>query len=460
MTAADNEHADETTPYADLNPTVVLDALDGVGLRGDGRLIQLNSYENRVFQVFLEDGRVVVAKFYRPGRWSDAQILEEHGFAAELAAAEIPVGAPLALQGAADSVHAADVSLPASTLARFESANGAYRFSVSERIHGRAPELEDPDTLEWIGRFVGRIHAVGARTKFQHRLTLDPATFGAANRDWLLAAGLIPPDALPDWRDVTARALDAVGDAFAHGGGARSLRLHGDCHLGNVLWSTDGPHFVDLDDAVNGPATQDLWMLLSGDRAAMSRQLAAVLDGYELHGLRLARAAPGRAAAHAAHHPSQRVDRAPLGRPGVPGRLPVVRRPGLLGRPDDAAARAARRDGRAAARQPEVTTTQRRLRPARLLTPFHARCGGIGAGGSGARAQAPFAVPKAVTDRGRVDEVTLRVPRWFPASVGRRTHARAACPRPGLGGRASPTGGKRTPGAFHVSRVARSAVGH
>lgn len=273
--------ADNATPYADLNPSVILDALDSVGLRGDGRLIQLNSYENRVFQVFLEDGRVVVAKFYRPGRWSDAQIVEEHAFALELAAAEIPVAAPCDLRGGADSVHVASVSLLAPTLARFETSEAAYRFSVSERLTGRAPELDDPQSLEWIGRFVGRIHAVGARSAFKYRQTLDPETFGTANRDWLLEADVIPPEALPAWREVTGLAIDAVRAAFAQGSGVRTLRLHGDCHLGNLLWSADGPHFVDLDDAVTGPATQDLWMLLSGDRAAMTRQLAAVLDGYE-----------------------------------------------------------------------------------------------------------------------------------------------------------------------------------
>ncbi|MEO7338793.1 MAG: serine/threonine protein kinase [Caldimonas sp.] len=270
-----------STPYAGLTPNLVLDALDGVGLRGDGRLIQLNSYENRVFQVFLEDGRVVVAKFYRPNRWSDDQILEEHAFAIELAAAEIPVAAPWTLDGAADSIHARGVSMLGPTLANFDSDAGPYRYSVSERLTGRAPELDDPATLEWIGRFVGRIHAVGARSAFAHRDTLDVATFGTANRDWLLERGSIPPDCLPDWRDVTAQALDCVQEVFAASGGVRMQRLHGDCHLGNVLWTPDGPHFVDLDDAVTGPPTQDLWMLLSGDRHAMSRQLAALLDGYE-----------------------------------------------------------------------------------------------------------------------------------------------------------------------------------
>ena len=269
------------TPYAGLSPDTVLDALDAVGLRGDGRLIQLNSYENRVFQVFLEDGRVVVAKFYRPGRWSDAQILEEHAFGAELAAREIPVAAawPLALD--TDSRHASSVTLTAATLAHCTTAQSAYRFAVTQRLAGRAPELEEAGTLEWIGRFIGRMHAVGATAHFDHRLRLDVQTFGTDNRDWLLAQDLIPPDALPAWRDATHTALAAVQSAFDAGPVPRQIRLHGDCHLGNVLWAADGPHFVDLDDAVNGPAAQDLWMLLSGDRAAMTRQLGAVLDGYE-----------------------------------------------------------------------------------------------------------------------------------------------------------------------------------
>ena len=269
------------TPYAGLSPDAVLDALDAVGLRGDGRLIQLNSYENRVFQVFLEDGRVVVAKFYRPGRWSDAQILEEHAFAAELAAREIPVAAAWPLLIDTGSTHADVTSVTGATLASVQTAHGHFRFAVTQRLAGRAPELEESGTLEWIGRFIGRLHAVGATAPFQHRLTLDVQTFGTDNRDWLLAQDLIPPDALPNWRDVTETALAAVQAAFEHGAAARQIRLHGDCHLGNVLWAGDGPHFVDLDDAVTGPATQDLWMLLSGDCGAMTRQLAAVLDGYE-----------------------------------------------------------------------------------------------------------------------------------------------------------------------------------
>ncbi len=269
------------TPYAGLSPDIVLDALDAVGLRGDGRLIQLNSYENRVFQVFLEDGRVLVTKFYRPGRWSDAQILEEHAFANELAAREIPVAAVWPLTIDAASRDAAQVALIGATLAQLATPLGTYRFSVSARLAGRAPELEDEGTLEWLGRFIGRMHAVGALMPFEHRERLSVQTFGINERDWLLAQNLIPPDAEAAWQQVTQEALSAAAAAFEHGAPPRQIRLHGDCHLGNVLWTNEGPHFVDLDDAVTGPATQDLWMLLSGDRGAMTRQLAAVLDGYE-----------------------------------------------------------------------------------------------------------------------------------------------------------------------------------
>ena len=281
MTSTDPARASLEAPYADLHPDTVLDALDAVGLRGDGRLIQLNSYENRVFQVFLEDGRIVVAKFYRPGRWSDEQILEEHSFAAELAENEIPVAAAWALELESGPSRLTDITLKGPTLAQFGTELGTYRFSVTQRLAGRAPELEDAGTLEWIGRFVGRMHAIGAVKPFVFRQALNPQTFGLDNRDWLLAHDVIPPDALPAWRQAVDTALAAVQAAFDTNGPPRLLRLHGDCHLGNVLWAADGPHFVDLDDAVMGPATQDLWMLLSGDRAAMTRQLSAVLAGYE-----------------------------------------------------------------------------------------------------------------------------------------------------------------------------------
>jgi len=273
--------AQDPTPYAGLGPDTVLDALDSVGLRGDGRLLQLNSFENRVFQVFLDDGRVVVAKFYRPGRWSDAQILEEHSFAIELADAEIPVASPLPLQIDAASPLAGQALSRGETLVEFATATGPYRFGVTPRLGGRAPELEDDDTLERIGRFIGRMHAVGAQRRFDHRQTLDVDTFGLADRNWLIERQIIPIEAESGWRDATDAALEAVRDAFTAGAAARILRLHGDCHLGNMLWTDAGPHFVDLDDAVMGPAVQDLWMLLAGDRATARRQLASVLEGYE-----------------------------------------------------------------------------------------------------------------------------------------------------------------------------------
>ncbi|OJX06377.1 MAG: stress response serine/threonine protein kinase YihE [Burkholderiales bacterium 70-64] len=281
-------------PYARLTPERILDALDAVGLRGDGRFLALNSYENRVYQVSLEDGRTVVAKFYRPGRWSDAQILEEHAFVAELAGREIPVVAPMPLQPAAAG-HAGPVQQrpaegggaaparadpPAAQPATLASFDG-FRFAVYPRRGGRAPELDDPATLEWIGRFIGRIHAVGAIAPFVHRPALDPVAFGEEPRDWLLAHERIPADLLPAWRGIVDQALQAVQRAFDRAGHVRTLRLHGDCHAGNVLWTEQGPHFVDFDDARSGPAVQDLWMLLSGDRAAMARQLSDVLAGYE-----------------------------------------------------------------------------------------------------------------------------------------------------------------------------------
>jgi Ser/Thr protein kinase RdoA (MazF antagonist) len=270
-------------PYRGLTPDVVLDALDSVSLRGDGRLIQLNSYENRVFQVFLEDGTVVVAKFYRPGRWTDAQILEEHAFSLELAAQEIPVVAPLALTASPD--FGSDVKLSASqesvhTLATLPTADGDLRFAVMPRCSGQAPELDNDDTLRRIGRFMGRLHAVGKQRPFLHRRTLSVNTVGAAACDWLVAHDSVPMEVASTWLSTVNQALIEAQRAFDEAAPTESIRLHGDCHPGNTLWTPAGPHFVDMDDAVQGPAIQDLWMLLSGDAAAMSRQMSVVLSGY------------------------------------------------------------------------------------------------------------------------------------------------------------------------------------
>ena len=265
--------------YEHLTPDVVLDALASVGLLGDGRLMALSSYENRVYQVHLESpagsaalmGDVVVVKFYRPNRWSDAQILEEHGFAAELMAAEVPVVGPLILNG--------------STLNQF---NG-FSFSVSPSRGGRRPELENLEVLEWIGRFLARIHTVGAARPFVQRPALDLQTFGVDSRDILLAGGYLPLDMESRWRQAFEEAMSVAQGVFGSVPHARQLRLHGDCHPGNILWTPEGlplagPHFVDLDDARTGPAVQDLWMLLSGERSQQLGQLGALVDGYDEFG--------------------------------------------------------------------------------------------------------------------------------------------------------------------------------
>ena len=253
----------EPAPYSGLTPDRMLDALAGIGLRPDGRLLALNSFENRVYQAWMDEGPPLVAKFYRPARWSDAQIHEEHAFAQELADRELPVVAPLAIE--------------ARTLHEFDG----FRFAVYPRRGGRAPELEDAQTLEWIGRFVGRIHAVGATLAFRERPALDLESHGTEPREWLLASGIVPADLLEAWKSATALALDAARRLFDCVRDVRTIRLHGDCHSGNILWTDEGPHFVDFDDARTGPAVQDLWMLLAGDREAMAWQLRHVLTGYE-----------------------------------------------------------------------------------------------------------------------------------------------------------------------------------
>ena len=247
-----------THPYSTLTPDAVLDAAASLGLRPDGRLLGLNSYENRVYQVWLEEGAPVVLKFYRPGRWTREQILEEHDFARELGEREIPMVAP---------THFAEFA--------------GFLFAAYPRRGGRSPNLEDPKVLEWIGRFIGRIHAVGASRPFRVRPALDVVTFGEEPRAWLLAHASIPADLLDAWKAVSEQALGAVKARFHEAAGAPRIRLHGDCHPGNILWTEDGPHFVDLDDARTGPAMQDLWMLLSGERAAQEQQLRDVLAGYE-----------------------------------------------------------------------------------------------------------------------------------------------------------------------------------
>ncbi|MDD5329756.1 MAG: serine/threonine protein kinase [Sulfuricella sp.] len=254
-------------PYQNLTPDRILNAVESRGWRCDGRLLALNSYENRVYQVGIEDGAPVIAKFYRPLRWTDEAILEEHGYTRALAERELPVVAALADE-------------TGRTLHEFEG----FRFALYPRQAGRAPELDDPATLEWMGRFIGRIHAIGAIAPFAHRPALTVDSFGVEPSRFVLEHGFIPPDLEAAYRSVVEDALQRVRAAFARAGAVVPIRLHGDCHPGNVLWSDSGPHFVDFDDCRMGPAVQDVWMLLSGDRDAMNRQLSHFMDGYlEFH---------------------------------------------------------------------------------------------------------------------------------------------------------------------------------
>ena len=264
--------------YADLTPAAVLHALDAVGFRGDGRIMQLNSYENRVFLVMLEDGDAVVAKFYRRARWSDAQIVEEHAFALELAAAEVPVVAPCILEHAAAGVRLLPEPGPA-TLALRTTPEGTHRCSVSPRRAGRAPELEDDAVLVRLGGFIGRLHAVGARRPFAHRRRLDAPRDARDAVALLLDGGFVSDNQRDAWRLACADAIAWIDAAFA-ACAPRAIRLHGDCHPGNLLWRDSGAHVVDLDDACTGPAVQDLWMLLSGEPDAMAHQLRRLLHGY------------------------------------------------------------------------------------------------------------------------------------------------------------------------------------
>jgi Ser/Thr protein kinase RdoA (MazF antagonist) len=246
-------------PYEGLTPELILDAVAAVGPSPDGHLLKLNSYENRVFQIGIDDAPPLVAKFYRPGRWSDAQIQEEHDFARDLAAADIPVVAPWRdAEGRSLFRHA------------------GYRLALFPRRGGRAPEPGDLDQLEWIGRFIGRIHLTGQSQPFVHRPSLDTRTMGWPARETLLQSPLLPPQELERYAEVSERLLQRIEDALDEVQ-AVPVRLHGDCHHGNILWTERGPHFVDLDDCRNGPAIQDLWILLHGYRQERTLQLSTML---------------------------------------------------------------------------------------------------------------------------------------------------------------------------------------
>jgi Ser/Thr protein kinase RdoA (MazF antagonist) len=247
----------DATPYSGLSPDVVLDAIAAAGFVPDGRLLALGSYENRVYQVGVEDGPALVAKFYRPHRWSDAAIGEEHALAHELAEAELPMIAPIAIDGRTLLTHA------------------GFRYALYPRRGGRAPELESADQLAWMGRLLARMHGIGARERFRSRGSIDAKTFVRDAARAVLGSSLLPSRSFDAYRVRTDALADLIDARFAALEPLTRIRLHGDCHAGNVLWTDSGPHFVDLDDARMGPAAQDLWMLAPSPRA-----LDALLEGY------------------------------------------------------------------------------------------------------------------------------------------------------------------------------------
>ncbi|PCJ88030.1 MAG: serine/threonine protein kinase [Thiotrichaceae bacterium] len=249
--------------YTDLTPDTILAAVDSLGYETSGRMLALNSYENRVYRCGLEQGGAIITKFYRPGRWSDEALQEEHQFSLDLAAQEIPVVAPLIKDDKT----------------KFEYAG--YRFSIFPLRGGRWPDLESRDDLNWMGRFIARIHNVGRESTFKHRHNIEINRMGNEPADYLQKNGFIPSYLEVAYQTLVADLLIQIQAAFDRCGSYQSIRLHGDCHRSNVLWTDDGPHFVDLDDCCNGPAIQDLWMLLSGERQEMTEQLCDLLEGYE-----------------------------------------------------------------------------------------------------------------------------------------------------------------------------------
>lgn len=250
-------------PYERLSPDLVIDAVESTGIISDARILALNSYENRVYQVGVEDAEPVIVKFYRPGRWSREQILEEHAFALELAELEIPVVPPILNERGESLLQYAD-----------------FDFAIFERKGGRSPDLDNLDNLLIMGRFIGRLHKVGALKGFQHRHSLSIERFAEQSVAYLLENNFIPPDLRDSYCSLSEDLINRIHVVFMETATPQMIRIHGDCHMGNVLWRDDTPHFVDFDDTMTGPAMQDLWMLLSGDRDQKNAQLGEIVDGY------------------------------------------------------------------------------------------------------------------------------------------------------------------------------------
>ena len=242
----------------------VSEAAESIGLAPSGRLFALNSYENRVYQLGDDDGALWVLKFYRPARWSDAQIEEEHSFTFELAGAELPVAAPIERDGTSLFEH------------------DGLRFAAFPYIPGRAPELDQPATLTLLGRTLARMHAIGARRPFDHRPALDLERLGVRARAAVRASGFVPESLVAQYALVSEQIIGRVRQCFENFGSLPRVRIHGDCHGGNILWRETGPLFVDLDDCMSGPRIQDLWMFLSGDAAAQQSAWAQIMEGYEV----------------------------------------------------------------------------------------------------------------------------------------------------------------------------------
>jgi Ser/Thr protein kinase RdoA (MazF antagonist) len=239
-----------------------MDAVESQGFICDRRVFALNSYENRVYQVGIDEGQPLIAKFYRPDRWSEAQIQEEHDFCFELVEHELPVVAPLK-------------NSLGNSLLQYDR----FFFALYPRQGGHAPEFDNLGNLKILGRLLGRIHGTGAVAPFAHRPTLDRQSFGT-NSVRLIEECFIPPEYRASYVSVTTQLLEAIDAIIAEVGPVRVIRTHGDCHAGNILWRDSAPHFVDFDDARMAPAVQDLWMMFSGERPRQLAQLDSLLEGY------------------------------------------------------------------------------------------------------------------------------------------------------------------------------------
>ncbi len=258
--------SDNAHPFEVLSPSFLLDAVESKGYLSDGRFLALNSYENRVYQVGIEESLPLIAKFYRPERWSDAQIQEEHDFCFELEEQELPVVAPLRDDSGASLFH-----------------YQGMRFALFTRRGGHAPELSNPDHLLHLGRVLGRIHRVGASKPYTHRPALDAQSFGHDSVA-LISEQFIPRELKPAYDSLAQDLLARIDRRLAEFGALDLIRVHGDCHGGNILWRDDQVNFVDMDDSRMAPAMQDIWMLLSGDRQEQTLQLSEIVDGYnEFH---------------------------------------------------------------------------------------------------------------------------------------------------------------------------------